>query len=245
MQVTKVEDIKRAIIIAAGEGSRLRPVSLVTPKPLVSVNGTRMIDTEIKALKKNGINEIYIVTGYKTEQFHEIYKGDSDVTILENPYYLQGNNVTSLYVAREYIPGSFVLEGDLIVFNEKILDKKIEKSGYCANWLHNTPEWALSVKDGIIQSCNIDGGKDAFRLWGISMWTEEDGLKLSELIRKQIEDYKDWSIYWDELALFKYFERFDLGIREIQDGDIIEIDSYEELVAIDPSYKNYCKEDKL
>ena len=64
-----MEKLKRAIIVAAGEGRRLRPVTLDTPKPLVTVNGTRLIDTSIKALKHHGIHEIYIVTGYKSEQF--------------------------------------------------------------------------------------------------------------------------------------------------------------------------------
>ena len=58
-----MEELKRAIIVAAGEGKRLRPVSLETPKPLVRVNGTRLIDTEINALKQNGIHEIIIVAG--------------------------------------------------------------------------------------------------------------------------------------------------------------------------------------
>ena len=234
-----METITRAIIVAAGEGSRLRPVTLKTPKPLVKVNGTRMIDTEIEALKRNGIHDIYIVTGYKTEQFQETYKDDPDVTVLENTNYLNGNNVTSLYVAREYLPGSFVLEGDLNISNDKILDPAISKSGYCACWMEDTPEWALKLKDGTITSCSIEGGKDCYRLWGISMWTARDGAKLAELIRKQIEDIGDWSIYWDEIALFESISEFDLGIREIGENDIIEIDTFEELVKHDPSYKDY------
>ena len=53
--------VERAIIMAAGFGNRMRPVTLSTPKPLVRVNGVRMIDTVIDGLHKNGINEIYIV----------------------------------------------------------------------------------------------------------------------------------------------------------------------------------------
>lgn len=63
--------IERAIIMAAGIGQRLRPVTLATPKPLVSVNGVRMIDTIVTALHKNKIHEIYIVVGYLKEQFYE------------------------------------------------------------------------------------------------------------------------------------------------------------------------------
>ena len=60
---------KRAVIMAAGIGKRMRPVTLTTPKPLVKVNGVRMIDTVIRALQENGIYEIYIVVGYLKEKF--------------------------------------------------------------------------------------------------------------------------------------------------------------------------------
>lgn len=61
--------VERAIIMAAGIGQRLRPVTLTTPKPLVTVNGVCMIDTIIAALHENEIHEIYVVVGYLKEQF--------------------------------------------------------------------------------------------------------------------------------------------------------------------------------
>ena len=237
-----MEKINRAIIVAAGEGSRLRPVTLTIPKPLVPVNGKRMIDTSIEALKRNGIHEIIIVCGYKSEMFFEAFKDDPEVTVIENVHYLEGNNITSMYAAKDFLPGSFVLEGDIIISNDDILRPEIEKSGYCANYLEEAPEWALKVENGRIMSCEIKGAPDAYRLWGISMWTREDGERLAELVRAQIEDIKDWNVYWDELALFKYKEQFDLGIREIGESDIIEIDTFEELVEMDPSYEKYRRE---
>ena len=61
--------VQRAIIMAAGLGNRMHPVTLTTPKPLVKVNGKRMIDKVIDGLHQNGIQEIYIVVGYLKEQF--------------------------------------------------------------------------------------------------------------------------------------------------------------------------------
>lgn len=58
--------------MAAGFGSRMQPVTLTTPKPLVKVNGMRMIDTVIQGLHHNGIQEIYIVAGYLKEQFYAL-----------------------------------------------------------------------------------------------------------------------------------------------------------------------------
>ena len=65
--------VKRAIIMAAGFGSRMQPVTLTTPKPLVKVNGMRMIDTVIQGLHHNGIQEIYIVAGYLNSSMHWKY----------------------------------------------------------------------------------------------------------------------------------------------------------------------------
>ena len=58
-----MKQVERAIIMAAGIGKRMQPVTLETPKPLVKVNGVRMIDTVIQGLQANGINEIYVVVG--------------------------------------------------------------------------------------------------------------------------------------------------------------------------------------
>ena len=236
-----MEKVERAIILAAGEGKRLRPITLKTPKPLVCVNGVRLIDTSINALKKNGIHEIYIVTGYKKEQFYETYEHDSDIHIIENPYYEKGNNITSMYFVRDVIPGSFILEGDFYVNNEKIFNPDVQVSGYCATRMEKVPEWMLKVENDRIVSCEISGGENGYRLWGASMWTKKDGIMLSELIKRQIEEKKDWSIYWDEIALDLKKECFNLGVRNIGINDITEIDTLEELATIDSEYSSYLR----
>ena len=238
-----MERIKRAIIVAAGEGKRLRPLTLETPKPLISVNGVRMIDTSIAALRKNGIHEIYLVTGYKKEQFHAAFDADPEIHVIENPYYDQGNNITSLYMVRNYLQDAFVMDGDLIIKNGDILNPEFEKSGYAGTWEEETDEWAMELSDGRVVSCNPDGGKNAYRLWSISMWSEADGARLSELIRYYFEDKKDWSIYWDNVPMLLHLNEFDLGIRKISDDDIQEIDTLKELAQTDPSYINYVKQD--
>ncbi len=236
-----METIKRAIIMAAGEGRRLRPITERTPKPLIKVNGIRIIDTSIQALKKNDIHEIYIVVGYKKEQFYEVYNNDPEIHILENHDYKNGNNITSLYAAKEYLAQSFIIEGDILIRNPRVYASTIERSMYCCEWMSVVPEWAVQLKQGKLELCSIEGNiKNAYRLWGISMWTKEDGQRLAEMVKEEVEIRNNLSLYWDQIPLMTRKDGFSLGIRSVEETDMIEIDTVHELAALDDKYSKYC-----
>ena len=203
---------ERAIIMAAGLGNRMRPVTLTTPKPLVKVNGVRMIDTVIQGLHENGITEIYIVVGYLKEQFYTLEQEYPGVTIIENPYYDTCNNISSLYVARDYIENAMILDGDQIVYNRTILSPEFERSGYNSIWTdEETDEWLQQVEDGIVVSCSRNGGKGGWQLYSISRWSKEDGKRLKHHLEVEFEEKKNRQIYWDDVAMFCYPEEYRLG----------------------------------
>lgn len=229
--------VKRAIIMAAGTGTRMRPLTLETPKPLIRVNGVRMIDTVIDALHQNGIHEIYVVVGYLKEKFYEWAKEQDGVEIVENVYYDTCNNISSLYSARDHLCDCMILDGDQMIYNPSILDPHFTLSGYNAVWCEGeTDEWLMDVKDGIVQSCSRTGGSHGWQLYSISRWSAEDGRKLKKHLEQEFES-GNTNIYWDDVAMFCHFEDYTLGIREMQKSDIVEIDGLDELAEIDPSYK--------
>lgn len=235
--------VQRAIIMAAGAGVRMYPVTMTTPKPLVKVNGIRMIDTVIDALHQNNIHEIYVVTGYLKEQFHVLKEKYEDITLIENPYFNTCNNIASLYVAREHLENAMILDGDQIIYHPEILHASFEKSGYNAVWTdQETKEWLMQVEDGIVKSCSRTGGKQGWQLYSISRWNQEDGKKLRKWLEYEFEVNGKHSIYWDDVAMFCHFDDFTLGIYEMHKDDIIEIDNLEELIAIDPSYQEVKNE---
>lgn len=235
-----MNQVERAIIMAAGLGNRMHPVTLETPKPLVKVNGVRMIDTVIQGLQNNGITEIYVVVGYLKEQFKELKNEYPSVHLIENPYFDTCNNIASLYVARDYIENAIILDGDQIIYNDKILSKEFERSGYNSVWTdEETNEWLQTVKDGVVVSCSRNGGKQGWQLYSISRWTKEDGKKLKKHLEIEFEEKKNRQIYWDDVAMFCYQNEYQLGIRKMRKEDVIEVDNLEELVALDKFYQKY------
>lgn len=230
-----MEKVNKAIIMAAGLGNRLAPVTNSTPKPMVKVNGVRMIDTIIDALHENGITEIHIVVGYLKEEFEILNDKYNGLDFIVNPYFEKYNNISSLYVAKDYISNAFIIDGDQVVKNSKIFHPEFEKSGYCAAWSEATNEWLMQVENNTVLSCSRVGGVNGWQLYGLSMWTENDGKKLKKLVALEFEK-GNVDIYWDDVAMFEHFEDFNLGIRKINHDDIMEIDSFEELVSADKSY---------
>jgi CTP:phosphocholine cytidylyltransferase-like protein len=229
---------KRAIIVAAGIGSRMQPVTDSTPKPLVRVNGVRMLDTSIQALHQNGIREIYVVVGYRKEQFYDLPARYPGLRLIENPDYRTANNISSLYYAREFLGDTIILDGDQLLQAPEILNPQFERSCYCA--IHTetpTQEWLLDIKDGIITDCSRTGGDRGWELHSVSFWSQEDGAKLKNHLELEYAQNHRRDIYWDDVALFCHPEDYRLGIRPIGRESLLEIDSFEELCALDPSYR--------
>lgn len=236
--------INRAIIMAAGIGSRMQPITTKIPKPLVKVNGERIIDTIIKALHKNDIFEIYIVVGYLKEKFKVLEEEYQGVKLIYNPYYERCNNISSLYVTREYLENTIILDGDLIIYNTDILSSEFENTCYNCIWTNSkTNEWLLTVEDGFITSCNRNGGSKGWELVSISRWSSSDGKKLKKHLEIEFENKKNYEIYWDDIALFCYPNDYKISIKEMSKTDVIEVDSINELIELDKSYQNYLDEE--
>lgn len=234
--------VERAIIMAAGFGSRMSPLTLETPKPLVKVNGTRMIDTVIRGLHENGIYEIYVVVGYLKEQFYDLEKEYEGLKVIENPYFDTCNNISSLYVAREHLNNTIILDGDQMILNTDILKPEFERSGYNSVYVENgTDEWLQQVENGIVTFCSRTGGQKGWQLYSISRWNTEDGQQLKKDLEEEFDVKQNRQIYWDDVAMFCHPDHYQLGVMPMKSSDVVEIDGLDELVQMDPSYSKYLK----
>ena len=228
---------KRAIFIAAGFGTRLVPITFNTPKPLVRVHGVRIIDRLIDACLEAGINEIYIVRGYLGELFDQLLYKYPMIKFLENPVYNEANNISSSLVARYMLSNAYVFEADLLISNPKI----IRKYHYCSDFLaikkDRSDDWCFRAKDGIIQEEKVGGeGDDIWQMVGISYWNEADGHKLSQDIQDVYASPGGKERYWEQVPLVYRKEHYQVEVRPCVDEDIVEIDTFKELKAIDKTY---------
>lgn len=226
---------KRAIFIAAGFGSRLVPITFNTPKPLVRVHGVRIIDHLIDACLEAGINEIYIVRGYLADQFDQLLYKYPMIKFLENPVYNEANNISSSMVARYMLSNAYVFEADLLLSNPKIITKYHYTSDFLAIKKERTDDWCFEVEDGIITKEKV-GGVDCWQMVGISYWNENDGHRLSQDISDVYAAPGGKERYWEQVPLVYKKDHYKVEVRACKDEDIVEIDTFRELKAIDKIY---------
>ena len=227
--------VKRAIFIAAGFGTRLVPITLNTPKPLVRVNGRRIIDTLIDACLEVGIDEIYVVRGYLAEQFDQLKYKYPMIKFLENPMYNEANNISSAVVARYLMQNAYILEADLLVKNPKILKKYHYQSDVLGIWKERTDDWCLTEKDMIVDDEKV-GGLNCYQMVGIYYFNSVDGTKLSEHLKEAYESPGGKEKYWETVPNQVYKGKYKIEILPCKDEDITEIDTFRELKAIDKTY---------
>ncbi len=228
--------VKRAVFIAAGFGSRLVPVTLNTPKPLVRVNGQRLIDGLIDAVLAAGIDEIYIVRGYLAEQFDQLLYKYPMIKFIENPAFNEANNISSAMCARYLLSNAYVLEADLLLRNPQIIKKYHYTSNFLGIMKERSDDWCLVLnKDGFICEEKV-GGLNCHQMVGISYWNEADGRKLADHIIKAYEMPGGKEFYWEQVPLVVFKNEYKVAVRDCTDDDIVEIDTFRELKAIDKTY---------
>lgn len=220
----------RAILLAAGMGSRLRPLTLTTPKSLTVVNEKPLAERQIEFLKEKGIDEIIIVTGYLNEKF-EYLKEKYGVKLVYNPKYNVYNNIYTMYLVKEYLEDTYVIDADVYISNNFILSNPKQSTYFSTYKKDFENEWEITFNENRqVTEVNVKSG-DGYILSGVSYWSKRDG----EIIVKKLEEKMNTNdygnLYWDDIVK-ENIKDLDLCINIIESADIYEIDSIEELEAV-------------
>lgn len=227
--------VKRAVILAAGFGSRMIPLTFNTPKPLIRVKGRMMIESLLDAIEEAGIPEVVLVRGYLWEMFDSLLHKYPNIKFVQNPLFNEANNISSAYVVKDLLANSYVCEADLLVGNPGLIRKYEYETNYLGKYVEYTDDWCFKVKGGKIREL-IVGGTDCYHMYGISYWNTKDGRKMAEDIEAAYKMPGGKERYWDEVSMRIFKKNYSIAVRPCYEGDIIEIDTFNELKALDSNY---------
>lgn len=227
----------KAVILAAGLGTRLRPITDRVPKCMVPVNGICIIDKQINNLQKYGINEIIVVSGYKSDILHKHLSKYDFVKVIDNARYAETNNMYSLYLAYQHIGNSgFLLMNSDVYFDSNIIEGLLtpesedrsliacDKSGYMEESMK-----IIVSGNGVIT--HISKSISELEHYAVSIDVYKLNRHASDVlfnqIKETIEVQKDENS-WTEVALDKIFSQCDF-VPYIIKGRWFEIDNHEDL----------------
>lgn len=223
----------RAILLAAGMGTRLRPLTYETPKSLIKIKGEPLIERQIKFLREVGVQEILVITGYLSEKFNYLIE-KYNVKLVKNDKYDVYNNIYSMYLVREYLSEAYVIDADTYLCRN-YLEKSLETSTYFAgNKTVSNEEWMLIFDEkNKVKHIKVSSG-EGYIMSGVSYWTKDDGEFLKNKLEEIIKNDNWQNLYWDNVAKDS-LKNMDVHIRMIHCDDWFEIDSLEDLKILEES----------
>lgn len=234
----------KAVILAAGLGSRLRPITDEVPKCMVPVNGIRIIDKQIDNLVKNGVRDICVVSGYKSEILdRHLQEHYPFVTIVPNVRYSETNNMYSLYLTRDFVgKNEFLLMNADVYFDSNIISGMLE-GGNCSKiacdrsqYLDESMKVVTDENEKIIHiSKKVPEGEHYAVSIDVYRISVEDSRTLFAEVFDTIEVRKDENS-WTEVALDRIFDRSNFRPYVIA-GRWFEIDNHDDLGTAERIFK--------
>ena len=229
--------VKRAIILAAGFGSRMMPATADRPKPMVSVNGVRIIDTLLDAFAAVGITEITIIGGYRFDKLKDLQEKYPFVRLVENQEYDKTNNISSALLSFDTLhDGCYFCEADLYISNPHIITKYQYASNILGSYSMETDDWSFKMAEGYLTDYR-KGNTYCYNYYGISYWTAEDCEKLKKDFVEVYNEPNGKDYFWEFIPFVLRKDNYKVEIRPCRKQDIMEIDNYYELAQLDPSYR--------
>ena len=234
----------KALILAAGLGSRLAPITNDRPKSMVPVNGTPILKKQINNLIENNILDITIITGYKSEVIENFVKDFyPTIKIINSIDYKATNNMYSAYLAREYmIDSDFLMMNADVFYDSSVLKSLIdfEYQNAVVTDIGNYLEESMKVieKDGKLVEISKQISKEEALGASIDVYkfSKEAGEIFFNKCKEYIEEKNELNL-WSEIALNDCFKEIDFKACPLN-GRWLEIDNLEDLKSAEELFKD-------
>lgn len=232
--------VDNAIIMAAGFSARCMPLSNSMPKGLFQVRGEVLIEREIRQLKEVGVEDIIVVVGFMHEKF-EYLREKFGVTLLLNEDYDKYNNMSSLYVAQDYMRNSYILCSDNY-YEDNVFHKYVYVPYYsCVYSEKYCDEYCVTGVDpeGWITSIHR-GGKQAWYTIGDAYFDRDFSRTFITLMNRDWERLGVCNMLMDDFHMSHIRE---LRLRKVErpENSVFEFDTLEEFKAFDPEFARFME----
>jgi CTP:phosphocholine cytidylyltransferase-like protein/aminoglycoside phosphotransferase (APT) family kinase protein len=225
--------VRNAVILAAG-GSELSPKHIyLRPKGLFKMNGETLVERLTAQLREIGIEEIYIVVGYKKEAYFFL-EAKHGVKLLINEQPRLGS-IFSLFGARVVLDATYILNCDNY-YPKNPFEQYVYDSYYCTV-VRDDSDHELGVttnRDGRITSLTTGKGRREC-VYGHAYFSRAFSGRIKSLMDEEIEDFRVDLMFWQEFYA-KHIGDLDLYARRYDSQSIFEFDSVQELQAIDEMF---------
>lgn len=244
-------ELMNAVILAAGTGSRLRPLTIDQPKACVTVDATPIAEHQIRAYDAAGFETIYVVTGYMPDRIQSLCDRLSeqlsvDIDCVHNEVFANTDNMYSLYCAREQVAGDpFVLSNGDVVFEPAVLDKLgavDDHSAVAVDTDQYDPEAMKITVDGEAVtgiSKELSAEEAAATSIDCYRFSADTSAKLFGRIVRRIEIGEEYTA-WTEIALDELLQTGSHDIQPVDIGaaDWVEIDDLDDLLLADQTFSS-------
>ena len=227
--------VKNAVLMAAGYGSRLAPITDTVPKGLLQIRGEVLVERQIGQLIEAGIEEIFLVVGYRKEQFSYL-SSKPHLHIVENSDYCRYNNTSSLYRVLDILDNTYICSADNY-FTENVFTPYVYRPYYAAIYGEkSTGEYYLSVDaDDRITGVQI-GGTCGWYMMGHVYFSCAFSEVFRFLLRRAYEtDLTVRKILWEQFYM-RHLDELVLYRKCYSSGVIHEFDTLEDVLAFDKHF---------
>jgi L-glutamine-phosphate cytidylyltransferase len=221
--------VVNAIIMAAGTGTRLRPLTDDRPKALIEVGGVPVIERQIRFFRERGVGAVTIVTGHRARRLDYLADKFPDIAFVPNEAYDIYNNIYSMYLVRDRLGDGYVSESDVFM-HENYIDPRPARSLIFGGFRKGfAREWIIRHDENLrIHRIDVQGGEGIIQA-GLSYWTAPAADLLRQTLEEMIGGGHFADTYWDDVFM-SCFGRMDVFLKEIDPRAWTEIDSKDDLL---------------
>ena len=242
----------KTVILAAGAGSRLKPLTDHLPKCLLKAGGKSILEMTIENLLETGNSEIIIVTGYLENTIREFIRNrfpQLKVTFIVNRSYTSTNNIYSLWLAKDEVMGDDMLMMDSDIIFDKSIISRLQASGYkncLALKRHDVHEEEIKVRADetgrVIEiGKNVKTADAAGESIGIEIFGKEILPELFRIIERMVVTEKKVNTFYEAAFQELADKKNDLFVVDTTEYLCMEIDTREDLITADELIFNYYK----